>query len=175
MVVTDKVQTANNELPAKQKPSVLFVCTANICRSPMAAALLFARLQRIQPDWRDWQIDSAGTWALEGEMAAKNSRQVMAERGLDISAHRAKTVNAEMLKNYNLILTMEPGQKEAIQVEFPGIADRVFLLSEMGGTISMVEDPYGRTIEAYKETALKIDRMLDKGMARIVSLASGNE
>ncbi len=155
-----------------EKPSVLFVCTANICRSPMAAALLLARIQKERADWEDWQIGSAGTWGLEGEMAAKNSRLVMAERGLDISAHRAQTVTAEMLMRYKLILTMEPGQKEALQVEFPTIADRVFLLSEMEGGSSAVADPYGGPVEGYRETAEKIDQILARGMTRIIALAS---
>ena len=139
----------------------------------MAAALLLARIQKECADWQDWQIGSAGTWALDGEMAANVSRQVMAERGIDISAHRAQTVTAEMLDQYNLILTMEPGQKEALQVEFPAFADRVFLLSEMEGAQLAVEDPYGGPIEGYRATARKIDRMLVRGMTRIVSLASG--
>lgn len=105
-------------------------------------------------------------------MAAKNSRAVMAERGLDINAHRARTVNAGLLNRYNLILTMEPGQKEALQIEFPAIADRVFLLSEMAGSTLAVEDPYGGPIEGYKATAEKIDRMLANGMAQIVALAA---
>jgi protein-tyrosine phosphatase len=172
--VTEKVYPAEKDAPVKKDRSVLFVCTANICRSPMAAALMRARLQKEQSDWREWRVESAGTWAMEGEMAARFSRQVMAERGLDISAHRARTVTAEMLHKFDLILTMEPGQKEALQVEFPAIAKRVFLLSEMDGTLSTVEDPYGRAVEAYKQTAEKIDRMLANGMARIVALAAGN-
>src|SRR5512142_3320376 len=63
--------------------SVLFVFTANICRSPMAVALLRARVRKERPDWRQWRIDSAGTWAQDGAAAAKNSQLIMAERGLD--------------------------------------------------------------------------------------------
>lgn len=159
-------------IKAMGNPSVLFVCTANICRSPMAAGLLLARLQKERADWQAWRVGSAGTWALVGEMAARNSRLVMAERGLDINAHRAQTVTAEILNQFKLILTMEPGQKEALQVEFPAFAKRVFLLSEMEGKVSAVADPYGGPIEGYRETAEKIDRILAAGMERIIALAT---
>ncbi len=155
--------------------SVLFVCTANICRSPMAAALLRARLQKEQPDWQDWRVDSAGTWALDGDMAAKNSRQVMTERGLDITNHRARTVTEAMLREYDLILTMEPGQKEALQIEFPAVAGRVFLLDEMGGGAVAVADPYGGSLAEYRKAAETMDQMLARGMARILELAGRND
>jgi protein-tyrosine phosphatase len=159
----------------KKGAAILFVCTANICRSPMAAALFRSQLRKVRTDWQDWQIDSAGTWGLDGEPAAKLSRLVMAERGLNITAHRARTVTGEMLEGYDLILTMEPGHKEALQIEFPAVANRVFMLSEMEGTVTPVKDPYGGPIEAYLETIQKLESMLENGMERIQTLALGEQ
>ncbi len=153
-------------------PAVIFICTANICRSPMAAALFHSRLKKERADWQSWRVDSAGTWALDGEMAAKNSRQVMAQRGLDISGHRAKTVSAELLEEYDLILTMEQGHKEALRIEFPAIAGRVFMLGEMAGTLNPIDDPFGQSLPAYEAAAKKIDQMLAQGMRRIVALTA---
>lgn len=139
-------------------------------RSPIAAALFRRRLQNERADWQQWRVNSAGTWALDGEMATKNALAVMLKRGIDLSAHRAKTVTREMLENFCLILTMEFGQKEALQVEFPHIASRVYLLSEMEGRLQQVEDPVGRSLAFYEETAEKIDQMLARGMPRIYAL-----
>lgn len=139
-------------------------------RSPIAAAFFRRRLQNERADWQQWRVNSAGTWALDGEMATKNALAVMLKRGIDLSAHRAKTVTREMLENFCLILTMEFGQKEALQVEFPHIASRVYLLSEMEGRLQQVEDPVGRSLAFYEETAEKIDQMLARGMPRIYAL-----
>jgi len=88
--------------------SVLLVCTANICRSPMAEALLRARLGEAAADWR---IESAGTWALEGEGAAPRAIKVLKARGIDLSQHRSRVVDASLLNRARLVLVMEKGHK----------------------------------------------------------------
>jgi protein-tyrosine-phosphatase len=159
-------------MQAKHSPSVLFICAANICRSPMAAALFRERLKEARLDWQEWRVASAGTWAVDGQMASMRSQMVMAQKGLDISQHRSRMVTSEMLQEYDLILTMEEGQKEALQTEFPSIAGRVFLLSEMMGIREPVEDPFGGSLQDYQEAAIRIDAMLEKGMPRIIELAA---
>lgn len=152
-----------------RKRSVLFVCTANICRSPMAEVLFRARLRKLRNDWPAWQVESAGTWAADGIPASKRSVQVMAEYGLDITGHRSRVVTREMLEEFDLILTMEPGHKEGMGVEFPEAAQRIFLLSEMEGAAMPVADPYGGTLEDYQKAAGIIDEILANGMERILA------
>jgi protein-tyrosine-phosphatase len=149
-------------------PSVLFICTANIIRSPMAMALFRARLGRETPHWR---IESAGTWAVEGDSAANRARYVMQARGLSLNDHSSRVVTRSMLRQFNLILTMERGQKEAIQAEFPEIARRVFRLGELAGVDQDVRDPIGGMTVDFEDTALELERMIDLGFERICQLA----
>lgn len=151
-------------------PSVLFVCTANICRSPMAAALFKARLIQQVPGSESWVVDSAGTWAKEGYPPSGNSVKAMARRKLDISGHLSKEINKQLLEKFDLILVMELGHKEALQVEFPRIANRVFLLSEMCGEAAPVDDPYGGPRAEYERTAYILDQYILRGMKKILDI-----
>ena len=108
-------------------PNILVVCTANICRSPVAEALLRDRLQK--RGLTDWVVRSAGTWAQEKIGASQYSVELMAEKGLDISGHRAEMVSRQMLKEADLVLCMEAGHAEALRVEFPGAADKIYLMN----------------------------------------------
>ena len=149
-------------------PSVLFVCTANICRSPMAMALLQERVG----DSPEWTIESAGTWSIQGQPAASNTQKVLAQRGIDIHNHRSRSVDRDLLRQFNLILTMEAGHKEALQVEFPEIAQRVYVLSEMIGESYNIHDPIGESIENFELTSEEFEQIFDIGFQKIADLAS---
>lgn len=150
-------------------PSILFICTANICRSPMAAAL-FRKIVQEKGISEGWQIESAGTWPLEGMPAVEKTQKVVRKRGIDISDHRSKGVNCQLLEDFDLILTMEKGQKEALMVEFPEYADKIFLLSEMVNIFEEIEDPIGLSDEDFEDTAGQIESYLSRGFEKITAL-----
>ena len=149
--------------------SVLFVCAANICRSPMAMGLFS---DQVLPDAGDWQIASAGVFAPVGYPAAQNTLAVLNQRGIDLSQHRSSQITREMMQTFNLILTMERGQKEALQIAFPKQAPKVYLLTEMIGEYWEIVDPIGGSLGDFEETAHEIQHLLTAGYERICSLAA---
>ena len=148
--------------------SVLFVCTANICRSPMAMGLM---QKMVEDSANQWRIESAGTWAIDGEPAAINTLKVLEDRGIDIHKHRSRFVTLDMMRQFKLILTMERGHKEALQVEFPAHAGQVRLLSELVDGVFDIHDPIGGPLESFQETAEEIDQILSDGFDSISVLS----
>ncbi len=143
-------------------PSILFVCTGNICRSPLAEGL-FKDLLASKGLSDHWRVSSAGTWALPGEPAAYEVQNILTRRGVDLTSHRAREVNRTLIANADLVLTMTRSQKEALQLEFPGQASRIMLISELGGMVYDIPDPYGGPSELYGEIAGELEALLEMG------------
>ncbi|MFO7540703.1 MAG: hypothetical protein R6X32_21910 [Chloroflexota bacterium] len=154
-------------------PHILVVCTANICRSPVAEAVLRDRLHK--EGLTDWTVSSAGTWAVLTRPASRFSYELMAEQGLDISEHRATMVDAPQLKTADLVLCMESGHLEALRVEFPQYAHKIYLLSQTVGHHYSVADPYGGPLNAYRHMVQEITRLIETGLPRIIDLTQKME
>jgi protein-tyrosine phosphatase len=136
----------------------------------MAEALFRARLGA---DEADWQVGSAGTWALEGDQISGRARQVLKARGIDPGDHQARPVSRELLSQYNLILVMAHNHLEALRAEFPDLVGRIYLFNEMAGRYHDIRDPFGGSLADYRETADELDRVIATGFEKIVQLASG--
>ncbi len=151
-------------------PSVLFVCTGNQYRSPIAAAYL-RRLLREQ-GVEDWQVDSAGTWALPQQTLRPETSRIAARLGVEVAGHMTRVVDQAMLNDHDLILVMESGHKEALQVEFPTSRERVFLLSEMlDGVPFDIPDPVLSPGDA-DVTLRDMCDVIRRGLPRIRELAA---
>jgi len=154
--------------------SVLFVCTANMCRSPMAK-VLFEEIIRNEGEREEWWIDSAGVSALDGESATNNTQLVAAERGLDLSAHRSAPATRPVVEPFSLVLVMEQRHRQMMQEAYPEFADRIYLLTEMTGGAADVHDPIGTDIVNYRAMADEVGSILKEGLDRIRELADGGE
>jgi len=150
--------------------SVLFVCTANRFRSPLAEAVFRSELQK-SDKFESWKVGSAGTWADPGLPAMQDAIQAATELGLDLTLHRSRLINARLISQYSLTLVMQSGHKEALSVEFPDLLQRVYLLSEaIHGTSFDIPDPYV-TEESPVEIAREIVKMVRGGWRQICELA----
>jgi protein-tyrosine-phosphatase len=154
-------------------PSLLIVCTANQCRSPMGMVLLRRRIQELGLE-EEWNVDSAGTWGFDGAPATITAVEAMRERGLDLEDHQSRKITGDLLETYDLVLTMTRDHQEGIQTEFPQVAEKVYMLSEMLDEHFDIVDPVGSPLESYRETADQIDRIFESGMDRILELARAN-
>jgi protein-tyrosine phosphatase len=109
---------------------ILFVCTGNQYRSPIAAEAF--RDQLVQ-DGRDaeWIVNSAGTWPSSGQPPPPEAVELAQAHGLIIDRHRSRLLTASMLREADLVIVMEEGHKESIKTEFPFAREKVYLLSQV--------------------------------------------
>ena len=151
-------------------PSVLFVCSANQLRSPLAEVQFRSHLER-RGLRGEWQVGSAGVWALEGSPAARAALQTAASRGLNLAQHAARRVTEEILRGADLVLVMEREHQDALREAFPKFGGRIHLMSEMVAEAGEVEDPIGLPLERVRSLMDELERILQAGWPRIRALA----
>lgn len=140
---------------------ILFVCTGNTCRSPMAAALA----QKVFADAGiEVETASAGLQVYTAAPASRHAVSVMQAQGLDISAHRARLLTRVMTDDAELILTMTRGHKDALTSAFPQAVKKTRTLGEYAGAASEISDPYGQDRAAYEACAHMILDLLQQGV-----------
>src|SRR5438445_10917398 len=154
---------------------ILLVCTGNICRSPLAAALLQRALA--QRGINDLEVSAAGTGAWAGAPVSEGAYLVGLERGLDLSSHRARLLTRELVEEADLILTM--ARHHRARVDELGGEGRVFVLGEYAGREGSeveVSDPFGGDLDVYRDTCSELEALLQAAVERIAKeFASGSQ
>ena len=154
--------------PGPDSPAVLFVCTANRIRSPLAEYILSDLLYRRGNQNLSWRVESAGVWAQEGLPVLDAVYQVGLDYGLDLGDHRARSAASVALQKFDLILAMERKHAATLSNEFPQVKNRVMTLGEAvsGYGFDIVDPPHhaGRAIRA---TAKEIAQLLTWGFSTL--------
>jgi len=147
--------------------NLLFVCSGNTCRSPMAEAL--ARQIAKRRGIEDLNVSSAGTNAWDNVPATDEALLVGMEREIDLTGHRARKLTPAIVSEADLIFVMTPGHLE--QVKQLGGRGKVHVIDEYAsGTANQgITDPYGGDLEAYRYTADILERELEKLFDRLGS------
>jgi protein-tyrosine phosphatase len=139
--------------------TILVICIGNICRSPMAEGLL----KRALPEKN---VRSAGINALIGNPADPFAVQIMQERGIDISEHRAQSLAGWMIAEADLILTMDQEQKRYVELKYSVSKGKVFRLGEFSSYD--IPDPYQQSLDVFRQSFELITQGVNDLTERII-------
>lgn len=155
------------------KYTVLFVCSGNSCRSPMAEGLL---KKKLYPKYRrKLEVRSAGTLGINGNPATLHAITAAKEKGVDISNHISRGVNEDNVSNADIIIAMEDHHKEYLERYFPKYRENVFLLKAFNREGKKpknvaIEDPIGERLTTYRRVINQIDEELDRILPQLQEL-----
>ncbi|MDD4802748.1 MAG: low molecular weight protein arginine phosphatase [Syntrophomonas sp.] len=153
--------------------NILFVCTGNTCRSPMASQLLLNKLQQQGESMQatDIQVCSAGLFTYDGLPASAQAIEVMREEGIDISLHRSALLESSHIHDADLILTMTSSQRDILINRFPYKYLCVYTLGEfVGNEGAEVLDPYGQDLHTYRQCLGQLKLLVDRLVPKIIEL-----
>ncbi len=152
--------------PTAEEGLILFVCSGNTCRSPMAAALF----NHMQPP--GYRAESAGLSAFAGDPAAEQAVEVLCEDdGIDLSGHRSRPVSPWLLDQARWTATMTAAQRDRLRSAFPELAGRIVTIGELAGVPDLqIADPFGQDKEIYRLTAGRLRELIRLIITRLAEM-----
>ena len=130
---------------------ILFVCTGNLCRSPLAEGYL----KKILADkgLSGVEVGSAGSWAYDGSPSSEAAQQVAEENGFKLSTHLTRKLTPEMITQADIVAVMDEDQREELVHLVPGAKDKIVLLRSFasdGSFMKNIPDPYGAGLDSFR-------------------------
>lgn len=144
--------------------TILFVCTGNTCRSPMAEAIARDIVRKEYGE--KIAVCSAGTFALPGSPATPEAVEALAETGIDAREHRAKMLDTAYVESADLVLAMTADHRQHVLALVPGAGGKVHILGDYAGRTGDLDDPLGRPLPVYREYASRLRGLVAAALAR---------
>ena len=140
--------------------NVLFVCTGNTCRSPMAAAILAGH------DIQGVEVKSAGVFAMPGSGASSQAQEVLKEKGLPVE-HQSSQVSDELVEWADYIFTITAQHKMLLENSYPKSMGKTYTLKGFAEQSGEVMDPYGGSVETYRQTFEELQQVIETIVEKI--------
>lgn len=138
---------------------ILFVCTGNTCRSPMAQGLAGFYLTN------EYEIFSAGIDAFDGDCVSENAVKALRGKGIDISGHKAVRLRRELITHADYVFTMTRSQEAYLSRTYPEFKEKFMLLGDWTNSCREISDPWLGSYESYQDCAQELEEII-KTMAK---------
>jgi protein-tyrosine-phosphatase len=154
---------------------ILVVCTGNVCRSPMGAALLVHALSAQPEPLRSLRVQSAGVACSPGEPATANAVTAMKKVGIDLRGHSSRPVTQDLLDRASLVLCMTESHRDMIELTANPVPRNLYLFREFmgGGASTEIPDPYGMHLSAYEASRDEMVAAIPSILAHLSSAIKG--
>lgn len=150
---------------SRDRLRLLYVCTGNTCRSPLAEAI--TRSRALDRGLGHIEVTSAGTMAFEGSPASGGSRRIAAEQGLELDGHSARLLTVELLDWADLVLAMAPSHLAAVEALDPAGCYAEVITDFADDTAGGVVDPFGGDDQRYRETCCQLENLVEAILDRL--------
>src|SRR6266705_4828448 len=144
--------------------TILFVCTGNVCRSPMAEGIF----RQVVKERGDYRVISAGLGAMEGQPPSIYAVQAVRELGIDISGQRSRMLSPDMVQQADYIFGMTHSHIDTVMLLYPQAAEKTFLLREFDDTLDFFEKDISDLIGGSYEVYLDCRDQIEQGIASML-------